>query len=176
MFWKKTPVATAELDSPDTIIGKDVYLEAICLTGQKSVRIEGEYKGSISIEGSLVLDDGGIITGDVIANYFLVAGEVNGNIRCATQVHLVSTAKVVGDIHTPAIIVDEGSQVSGRFIVDEERKSPDALLNGEEILHIQKAEDFETEPGEVLEEDAAEDAEEIVTEISAEAAEKNEGE
>ena len=143
MFWKKVPVTAAELDSPDTVIGKDVYLEAVCLTGKKSVRIEGEYKGLINIEGSLVLGEGGSITGDVTANYFLVAGEVNGNIRCATQVHLVSTAKVVGDIQTPAIIVDEGSHVSGRFIVDENRKNSDTLLNGEEILHIQKADGFE---------------------------------
>jgi len=142
MFFKKTPVAAAELDSPNTVIGKDVYIEAICLTGQESIRIEGVYKGLIDLEGSLVLAEGGSISGDVSANYFLVAGEVNGNIQCDTQLHLVSTAKVLGDIQTPSVIIDEGSHVSGRFLVGASRMQKDAFLNSEEILRIQNTDDF----------------------------------
>ena len=142
MFFKKVPVAAAELDSPNTVIGKDVYIEAMCLTGQESVRIEGIYKGLIDLEGSLVLAESGSITGDISANYFLVAGEVNGNIQCTTQLHLVSTAKVLGDVRTPSVIIDEGSHVSGRFLVGINRMQEDALLNSEEILRIQNTGDF----------------------------------
>ena len=138
MFFKKATVDTANLNSPNTVIGKGVYLEAVRMTGQESIRIDGMYKGAIEIEGSLVLGDSGSIVGDVIANYFLIAGEMDGNIKCTTQLHLASTARVVGDIQTPSLIVDEGSQVTGRYLVGVNRLPREALLDREEILRIQK--------------------------------------
>jgi len=134
MFFKKTVIQAADLDSPNTVIGKGVYLEAIRMTGQESVRIEGMFKGNLDIDGSLVLGEEGVITGDVNAHYFLVAGEVNGNIKCSTQLHLASTAKVEGNVETPSLIVDEGSQVSGGYTVGQDKQN---LLHSQvEILHI----------------------------------------
>ena len=138
MFFKKAAVDSADLNSPNTVIGKGVYLEAVRITGQESIRIDGMYKGAIEIEGSLVLGDSGSIVGDVDANYFLVAGEMNGNIKCTTQLHFASTAKVVGDIQTPSLIVDEGSQVTGRYLVGVNRLPTEALLDREEVLRIQQ--------------------------------------
>ena len=138
MFFKKTGVDSAELNSPNTVIGKGVYLEAIRLTGQESIRIDGMYKGAIEIDGSLVLGDSGSITGNVSANYFLVAGEVNGNIKCSGQLHIASTANVVGDIQTSSLIVDEGSQVTGRYLVGVDRLPREALEGRESILRIQE--------------------------------------
>jgi len=126
MFRKKS-IPAADPDSPTTIIGKGAYLEAARLTGQESVRIDGIFKGNIDIEGSLVLGDTGSITGNVTADYFLVAGEVNGNIKCHTQLHFASTAKTTGDVHASSLIVDEGSRVSGRYMVGAERLPQDLL-------------------------------------------------
>jgi len=119
MFFKK--VATQELNAPNTVIGEGMYLEAVRMTGQESVRIDGIYKGAIEIDGSLVLGDSGSVTGDVQASYFLVAGEMQGNIKCHTQLHFASTARVIGDVHAQSLIVDEGSQVTGRYRVGEPR-------------------------------------------------------
>ena len=119
MFFKK--VAKQELNAPNTVIGEGMYLEAGRLTGQESVRIDGVYKGSIEIDGSLVLGDSGSIIGNVEASYFLIAGEMIGNVKCHTQLHFASTAKVSGDIEAQSLIVDEGSQISGRYKVGEPR-------------------------------------------------------
>ena len=121
MFFKK--VATQELNAPNTVIGEGVYLEAARMTGQESVRIDGVYKGEIEMDGSLVLGDTGSITGDVNVNYFLVAGEMNGNITCNTQLHFASTARVEGDVEAQSLIVDEGSQVTGMYRVGEPRSN-----------------------------------------------------
>ena len=127
MFFKK--VATQELNAPNTIIGEGVYLEAARMTGQESVRIDGVYNGLVEMDGSLVLGDTGSINGDVNVNYFLVAGEMNGNINCNTQLHFASTAKVDGDIVTQSLIVDEGSQITGRYRVGTPRS--EAALQAE---------------------------------------------
>ena len=117
MFFKK--VAEQALNAPNTVIGEGMSLEAIRMTGAEPVRIDGTYKGNLELDGSLVLGDSGVIAGDVEASYFLVAGEVTGNIKCHTQLHFASTAKVTGDIEAHSLIVDEGSQVSGRYRVGE---------------------------------------------------------
>ena len=115
LFSKKS--APAEIDSPNTVIGQGILIEAVKLTGNDSVRIDGEFRGNVDMQGSLVLGETGTITGEVRASYFLVAGEVNGNIYCDTQLHFASTARVLGDVYTPNLILDEGSQVTGRYNV-----------------------------------------------------------
>jgi len=127
IFSKKNTVPIAELDSPNTVIGKGIYLEAVRMSGPESIRIDGIYKGAIEIEGSLVLGDSGSIVGDVSAHYFMVAGEVTGNIKCTTQLHLTPTAKVHGDIQASSLIVDEGSQVSGGYSIGADRISQELL-------------------------------------------------
>ena len=118
MFFKKSAASQAsDLDSPTTVIGEGTFLEAARLTGQKSVRIDGSYKGLVDIDSSLVLGDTGTITGDIHAKYFLVAGEVTGKIECESQVHLASSARVFGDVHAASLVVDDGAQVSGRYII-----------------------------------------------------------
>ena len=123
IFLKKPSTVANNLDAPSTIIGKGVYLESARMTGTESIRIDGIFKGNIEIDGSLVLGDCGSITGDIRANYFIVAGEVNGNIACETQLHFASSCKVIGDVQAGSLVVDEGAQVSGRFIISGMRKS-----------------------------------------------------
>jgi cytoskeletal protein CcmA (bactofilin family) len=127
MFFSKKAAAVNDLDTPSTVIGKGVYIEAARMTGDESVRIDGIYKGNIEINGSLVLGDSGSVTGDIHASYFLVAGEVNGNIACDTQLHFASTSKVSGDVQAASLVVDEGAQVSGRYIVSGTRTEPASL-------------------------------------------------
>jgi len=57
MLFKKT--AVQEANAPNTVIGEGMYLEAVRMTGQESVRIESVYKGAIENDGSLVLVDTG---------------------------------------------------------------------------------------------------------------------
>jgi cytoskeletal protein CcmA (bactofilin family) len=142
-FFKKfsAPVDELQLDSPGTVIGKGVYLESARMTGGESVRIDGIFKGNIDITGSLVLGDSGSVTGDVHASYFLVAGEVNGNVSSDTQLHFASTARVMGDVQAQSLVVDEGAQVSGRYIVNGSRNEPATLTDKSEDLPLLSADE-----------------------------------
>jgi len=125
MFFKK--VAEQALNTPNTVIGEGMSVEAIRMTGAESVRINGTYKGNLELEGSLVLGDSGVIHGDVEASYFLVAGEITGNIKCNTQLHYASTAKITGNVEAQSLIVDEGSQVSGTYRIGTPRANPPVI-------------------------------------------------
>lgn len=128
LFFKK-PAVVNDLDTPGTVIGKGVYIEAARMHGTESVRIDGMFKGNVEINGSLVLGDSGSISGDVHATYFLVAGEVTGNIACDTQLHFASGSKVFGDVQAASLIVDEGAHVKGRYLVTGEKSKPPALAS-----------------------------------------------
>ena len=124
MFFRKSSATHAsDLDAPATIIGEGTRIESSLLTSQRSVRINGYYKGIIDIDSSLVLGDTGIIIGDVTAKYFLVAGEITGNINCSSQVHLASTARVYGDVVAASMVVDDGAKVSGRYVIGENMRN-----------------------------------------------------
>jgi cytoskeletal protein CcmA (bactofilin family) len=116
MFSKKNHES---LDVPNTIVGKGIVLEAARMSGNESIRIDGDYHGEIDIDASLVLGDTSVVTGDIRARYIVVAGQVNGNITCDTVLHFASTAQVYGNINTQSLIMDEGSQVRGRYMVGE---------------------------------------------------------
>ena len=124
MFFRKSSATHAsDLDAPATVIGEGTRIESALLTSQRSVRINGYYKGIIDIDSSLVLGDTGIIIGDVTAKYFLIAGEITGNITCTSQVHLASTAKVYGDVVAATMVVDDGAKISGRYIIGENMRN-----------------------------------------------------
>ena len=125
-MFRKAPAK--DLNAPNTVIGEGMYLEAARMTGQESVRIDGVYKGAIEIDGSLVLGDSGSVTGDVQASYFFVAGELMGNIECDTHLHFGPTARVIGDVNAQSLIIDEGSQVTGRYRIGEPKpQEPDVI-------------------------------------------------
>ena len=137
MFFKK--VAEQALNAPNTVLGEGMTLEAVRMTGAESVRIDGKYKGNLELEGSLVLGDCGSIEGNVEASYFLVAGEITGNIKCHTQLHFASTAKVIGDIEAQSLIVDEGSQVTGRYRVGQPKAPAAVSARGDKAKLVQES-------------------------------------
>ena len=106
-------------DVPNTVIGLGITVEAARLTGEESVRIDGNFFGDIELEGSLILGESGVIEGRIRASYIVVAGTVRGNIFCDTILHIASTAVINGDITANKIIVDEGGQLNGRSQVGE---------------------------------------------------------
>jgi len=127
MFFKK--VAEQALNAPNTVIGEGMSLESARMTGAESVRIDGKYTGNLELDGSLVLGDSGVIVGNVDASYFLVAGEMTGDIKCHTQLHFASTARVNGDIEAHSLIVDEGSQVNGRYRIGQPKTPAPAITD-----------------------------------------------
>jgi cytoskeletal protein CcmA (bactofilin family) len=102
-------------ETPNTVIGKGITLEAAKLTGQESVRIDGVFKGDIDISGTLVMGEDCCVTGDIHARYIIAAGKVNGHMRCDTVLHMAATARITGNVEAESLIVDEGTQIEGTY-------------------------------------------------------------
>ncbi|GMQ56181.1 hypothetical protein AN1V17_05740 [Vallitalea sediminicola] len=103
----------ATYDKPSTIIGKDTTLESSVLKSKESVKIHGNFYGDMEVEDSVVIGETGYIKGNIVSDFLLVAGKIDGNVKIAGQLHLTKTAKITGDINTVSIIIDEGAHIEG---------------------------------------------------------------
>ncbi|MCL2665162.1 MAG: polymer-forming cytoskeletal protein [Defluviitaleaceae bacterium] len=107
----------------DTIISEGFIIRAAQLSGKDSVRIDGGVYGAIELEGGYVqLGNTGYVEGDIYATSAVVAGRVNGSIRCRAAVHLASTAVITGNITTSQIIIDEGAIFHGYCKTDKSQQ------------------------------------------------------
>ena len=78
-----------------------------------SVRIDGDFKGSIIGNGMLVIGEGAEIEADIRVDAIMISGEVHGQIDVKKQILIYSTGKVLGDLNTPLFAVEEGAFFDG---------------------------------------------------------------
>jgi cytoskeletal protein CcmA (bactofilin family) len=78
-----------------------------------SVRIDGDFKGSIFGNGTLVIGEGAEIEADIRVDSVMVSGEMRGQIDVKKKIRIYSTGKVMGDLNTPVFSVEEGAFFEG---------------------------------------------------------------
>lgn len=105
-----------------TIIGSSCELSGDFIA-KGSARIDGKVDGNVTVEGNLIMGAGGSVTGNVCANAVLIGGEVIGSISAPEKAELTATAKVLGDIATAVIVIDEHAVFQGR--IDMNQATPD---------------------------------------------------
>mgnify|MGYP001820202205 FL=1 len=81
-------------------------------------RVDGRVEGTVRSRSELVVGEGGVIEGEVEVARCVVGGEVRGTIRAAEQVLLHAGAKVWADIHTPALVMEDGAFLEGSVTMD----------------------------------------------------------
>lgn len=82
------------------------------------VRLNGEFKGDIRAEGTLIVGEGATIEAQITVDTLVVSGSITGDIVARTRVELHPPARVVGNITTPVLVVEEGSTFEGQCHMD----------------------------------------------------------
>ena len=78
-----------------------------------SVRIDGDFKGSIFGSGMLVIGKGAKIEADIRTDAVMISGDVRGQIDVKKKIRIYSTGKVLGDLNTPLFAVEDGAFFEG---------------------------------------------------------------
>jgi len=81
-------------------------------------RVDGRVEGTVRSRSELVVGDGGVVEGEVEVARCVIGGEVRGTIRASEQVLLHAGAKVWADIHTPALVMEDGAFLEGSVSMD----------------------------------------------------------
>jgi len=95
-----------------SIIGSNCSLAGDILS-EGEVHIDGKVIGDVRCI-TLVIGEGGGITGEINAETVRVLGAVTGQIT-ARAVELAKTARILGDITHDSLAVEAGAYVEGRF-------------------------------------------------------------
>jgi len=84
------------------------------IEGSGHVRIAGNFKGDVHVQGNLTIEAGAKVTGGVRAHTVVVGGELEGNIDAAARVELLQTGVLNGDLKAGSLTVAAGSRMRGR--------------------------------------------------------------
>lgn len=88
----------------------------------ESFRLDGRVEGQVRSAAELVVGERGVVDGEIDVARCLVGGEVHGTIRASERVILHGTAKVWADIHTPALVMEDGALLEGRVVMGSDRR------------------------------------------------------
>ncbi|MBQ3656148.1 MAG: polymer-forming cytoskeletal protein [Bacteroidales bacterium] len=88
------------------------------ITANGNFRIEGQIKGNINISGKLVVDDSGVIEGNITCKSALISGKLDGQIIVEDLLELKHSAIIHGDIVTSKLSIEEGAVFSGTCNMD----------------------------------------------------------
>ncbi len=84
------------------------------------LRIDGVFSGELKSEGKVIIGETGHVKTDIKAGTIVIGGLVEGNVYATKQVNLLATGKLLGDIITPSLIVEEGVIFDGNCIINKD--------------------------------------------------------
>jgi len=84
------------------------------IEGAGHVRIAGDFKGDVNVQGNLTIEPGAHLTGGVKADTVVVGGQLDGNIDATSRVELLQTGVFNGELKAGSLTVAAGSRMRGK--------------------------------------------------------------
>jgi cytoskeletal protein CcmA (bactofilin family) len=105
-----TPTKSGEFA---TIIGADAHFKGeLSFTG--GVRIDGQFEGSITTSGVVLVSREGRVKAEVKAGSAVIEGHIEGNVHTEDRADIRSTGQLRGDLKAAKLLVAEGATFIGR--------------------------------------------------------------
>ena len=83
------------------------------LSFEETFRIDGRFEGKIRSGGELILGDDADVNADMEVGRLSVNGKLKGSVHAVERVELLAGARVLGDISTPVLRIEEGAHFEG---------------------------------------------------------------
>ena len=125
------------------------------------LRIDGDFSGTVRTEGKVLVGKNGRAECTVYAGTVVVGGILRGNVFANEKVVILSTGIVLGNIHSPRFIVEEGVIFNGTAKIVQEGKG------GKTAAAKPSVEEVEPESYAPPGSDSSQDEEEVKRPVSA---------
>jgi len=100
----------------NSTIGEESFFEGrFAIRG--SLRIDGRFEGEALLVDQLQVGPKGRVKTGIFATSVVVEGIIVGNITASRRILLLSTARVLGEIKTPELIIQDGVVLEGRCTI-----------------------------------------------------------
>jgi len=87
-----------------------------------SLQIDGRFEGEIKTKDQVIIGELGKVKTDITAKKVIVGGTLIGNIEAEEEVFLLATGRVLGNIRTPKVNIEEGVVVKGEISISAGQK------------------------------------------------------
>ncbi|HVN28240.1 MAG TPA: polymer-forming cytoskeletal protein [Candidatus Binataceae bacterium] len=104
--------AGAYLDAGSRISGK--------LSFETPARIDGQVDGEVNAKDSLTIGESAVVAAQIKADSVIVAGKVSGDIVAVRRIEIRPSAKVLGNITAPTLVINEGAIFEGHCAMQAE--------------------------------------------------------
>ena len=95
------------------VIGKSVMIKGQIFS-REDLTIDGEIDGSVELhEHRLTVGPNGKLQAGVKAREVVVLGTIHGNVEASDKIDIRKDAKLVGDIKTARIVIEDGAYFKG---------------------------------------------------------------
>src|SRR5271154_3438920 len=97
------------------VLGKSVIVKGQIFS-REDLTIDGEVEGTVELqEHRLTVGPNGRLTASVKAREIVVLGTVHGNVETTDKIEIRKDAKLVGDIKTARIVIEDGAYFKGNI-------------------------------------------------------------
>jgi cytoskeletal protein CcmA (bactofilin family) len=95
------------------VVGKTLTIHGT-ISGSEDLLVDGRLEGDVDLpENRLTIGAGGHLQGGVKAREIVVLGTVHGNLEATERIEIKRAAKVVGDLKTARIVMEDESYFKG---------------------------------------------------------------
>ena len=81
---------------------------------EDTFRIDGKLTGKVNSKGDLVVGEHGQAEGEIEVGRIFVTGRVKGTVKATGRVEVAAGGRLMADIETPALVVEDGAFFEGR--------------------------------------------------------------
>lgn len=99
-------------DKEPCLIGSKIIIRGQ-VSGSQDLIVEGRIEGRVSLENKLVVQESGTVEADLEVVDAELLGEVRGDLVASRAAVLHPSARVVGNIRAPRIVIEEGAHFVG---------------------------------------------------------------
>ena len=112
----------------NSIIGEGSYFKGeFILKG--TLRVEGCYEGDKLEVDNVIIGQTGKVKSNIKSIAAVIEGRVVGNIEASSRVMLMPTSRVLGEIRTPELIIQNGVMLEGLCVI-----APNPQTNPKETI------------------------------------------
>ena len=108
-----------------TVIGQEMVIKG-AIRSNESLRVDGELDGKLDLpDHRLTIGPHGRVGADARAREVEIMGTLNGDIDASKKVTVRKGGRLIGDLRTPAIVIEDGAYFKGRIeIVNSAEQRP----------------------------------------------------
>ena len=96
----------------NTLVGRGSHFEGK-MTFEGTVRVDGSFAGEIVSDDTLIIGESAEVRAELDVATVIIYGVVYGNIHATGSIQLKPGAHLVGNIVTPALVVEPGAAFDG---------------------------------------------------------------